>query len=679
MQPVSRLPRNGIAVDIGGTFTDLVFFDSMNGQLRIAKSLTTTDTLVEGVMDAISSSVTSLADVELFVHGTTVVINTITERKGARIALICTEGFRDVLEIGRANRPDMYNFRYHKPEPFVPRRLRFEVRERLDKTGAVVTPLLLSDLDDIIAACQAEHIQAIAICFLHAYANPAHERMAATYIRRYMPDVAVTASHTISRQWREYERTSTAVLNAYVQPIATSYLTMVEDTLHTHGFNGSIAIMQSSGGTTTLPLARERPITLLESGPVAGVVGAARLGEFIGEPNVVSLDIGGTTAKCSLVEGGQVQSVTDYRVARSSFSQGYPLQIPVVDIVEIGAGGGSIVRLDATGAVRVGPESAGAAPGPACYGLGGTEPTVTDASLLAGWLNAEYFAGGKIQLRAELAEAAYARFGRMLGISALEAAIGSLRLANATMIDMLKLVSIQRGYDPRSFVLVVSGGGGPLHGALLARELCFRKVIVPRIPGVFSAWGMLLVEPRMDFVRTCVTSADDETTLRAVLDEMKDEARSLLRRDDLSYQSAIDMRYEGQEHTVRVVLDEPTTPAAIVEAFHVIHYRRYRFELRTTPVEIVNVHLSVYTPSLRPSIMRWQPNTTDACAPKAERMVYFGELGWHTSLVYERDLLPSGFRRRGPLVIEEPTSTTLVPPDMLVWVDAYGNLHLTGL
>ncbi|MBI3762604.1 MAG: hydantoinase/oxoprolinase family protein [Chloroflexi bacterium] len=669
--------RELLAVDIGGTFTDLVAFDPVDGRLTTAKALTTRLEPASGVLDAVRVGEVTLSTAAAFVHGTTVVANAAIERKGARTALVTTAGFRDVLEIARTNRPDMYNFRYHKPKPFVPRGLRFEVRERLARDGTIALPLETGDLDPIIAACRAERVEAIAVCFLHSYANPDHEIIAAQVLRQHLPDVIVTASHEISRQWREYERTSTTVLNAYVQPAVSSYLSALETALRANGFRGELSIMQSSGGTTTPAIARARPITLLESGPVAGVAGAARIGQALGEPNLVSLDIGGTTAKCSLVEAYQLRITTDYRLEATPISAGYPVQVPTVDIVEIGSGGGSLVRLEANGALRVGPESAGADPGPACYGRGATQPTLTDAALLAGWLSPNFLLGGQLKVYPERARAAYTKLGEALGMSAEDAAVGALRLANANTIGALRLVSIQRGHDPRDFALVVHGGGGPMHAALLARELRFKKVIVPRAPGVFSAWGMLLVEQRADFVRTRVETVGGLSEMSRLIGEMKGEAAHVFGSDGLRYELAADMRYFGQEHTVRVPLAEVESPDAAAEAFHAAHFRRYRFDLRGKPVEFVNFHLSAYRPSPHPGIRRMDDaRRAQTVTPKSSRRAHFDSDGWCDTPIYERDDLPVGFEAAGPLIVEEPTSTTPVPPGMRLRVDDFGNLQI---
>ena len=442
-----------LAVDIGGTFTDLVHFDEESGSLEAEKSLSTPRDLTQGVLNTIDLSGIEPRDVSFFVHGGTTVINAITERKGVRTALVTTKGFRDVLEIARGNRPDMYNLRFQKPVAFVPRRRRFEVRERIDAQGHEIEPLEQADLEAVVEQCRKQAIEAIAVQFLHSYVAPEHEAACAAFLREKLPDVAVTASHEITREWREYERGNTAVLNAYVQPIVQRYFTKLEGALRELGIDCPFTAMQSNGGTTSFGWAKAHPITLIESGPAAGVNGAALIGELCGEPNVIYLDVGGTTVKCSVIEDGRPKVTTEYKLEWSRLNPGYPVRVPVADLVEIGAGGGSIARIDAAGSLRVGPQSAGADPGPACYGLGGSEPTVTDAKLLTGVLNPENFAGGRIALDMDRARNAMQTIADGLDTTVEDAAAAVIRVVEANMNNALKLVSIQRGHDPRDFVL----------------------------------------------------------------------------------------------------------------------------------------------------------------------------------------------------------------------------------
>ena len=674
-----------LATDIGGTFTDLVYFDEETGALGVAKSLSTPDDLTRGVLDTIDQAALDADAVDYFVHGGTTVINAITERTGAKTALVTTEGFRDVLEIARGNRPDLYNLRYRKEVPFVPRRLRFEVRERVDARGRVRVPLHLEDLDRVIEVCRAQGVEAVAIQFLHSYAAPAHEQETAAYLRGRLNGVAVTASHEITREWREYERANTAVLNAYVQPIVQRYFDTLEAGIDELGLDCPMMAMQSNGGTTSFGWAREHPITLLESGPAAGVNGAALIGRLCDEPDVIYLDIGGTTAKCSTIEGGEPKVTTDYRLEATRIRYGYSVRVPVIDIVEIGAGGGSIAWFDEGGTLCVGPRSAGADPGPACYGRGGTEPTVTDAKLITGVLNPANFAGGQFSLDVGLARTAMGKIADGLGCSVDEAAVAVIRLVDANMINALKLVSIQRGHDPRDFALMVGGGGGAMHGASLGRELGVKEIAVPRYPGLFSAWGMLATAPRRDFMRTALQRADtlDVADLRALFAELHEEAERYFAseggRGSFSAACHLDMRYGGQEHAVTIPIDlDRTSRESILDTFHAAHERAYTFRLADTPVELVTFRLSATADVARPELTPWSADGRSATAAAREgRTVDFGEVGRHETRVYDRDLLPPGFEADGPVIVEEPSSTTLVCPGQRVRVDDLGFLRIT--
>jgi N-methylhydantoinase A len=669
------------ATDIGGTFTDLVVFDPETREIGIAKASTTPARFADGVMDSLAAGAVPLEHVGHLIHGTTIVINALTERKGARTALVTTRGFRDVLEIGRGNRPDMYNLVCRKPQPFVPRRLRFEVTERVDRHGAVLVPLALEELDAVAEACREQGVEAIAVCFLHAYAHPEHERAARNRLLELLPGVHVSIASEITREWREYERTSTAVLNGYVQPVVGSYLDDLGGALARDGLAGSFHVMQSSAGTASVETARRRPISLVESGPAGGVIGAARVAKQIGEPDAIYLDIGGTTAKCSLILGGQPGTTTEYRIEWSPTFAGYPVMVPTVDIVEIGAGGGSIAWIDDGGALRVGPKSAGADPGPACYGRGGESPTVTDAKLLAGVLNPEYVLGGRLRVYPELAREAMGRLSAPLGLGEAEFANGVIRLVNANMINALKLVSVRRGYDPRDFVLVACGGGGAMHAAALGAELGVKKVVVPPRTGVFSAWGMLLTEPRLDLVQTRVLRTAEVTgaELDGVFAALEDEAAAHFvaegaTADELGHVRSVDIRYAGQEHTVRVPVAAGAVDLAVVEAaFHAEHRRKYTFSLENTPIELVTFHLATHRRTAQPELAPWRGGVASP-EPKGRRLVDFDVDGVHETPVLERDDLPSGWAAEGPLVIEEETTTGLVHPGQAVEIDRYGNL-----
>jgi N-methylhydantoinase A len=681
-----------MAVDIGGTFTDVVLFDEASGAVWAEKVSTTPANFADGVLAAIHAGRIDLAAVDAFVHGTTVVINAITQRRGVKTALVTTAGFRDVLEIGRGNRPDMYNLKFHKPKPFVPRRLRFEVRERVGADGSVWTPLATADLEAVVDSCQVEEVEAIAVCFLHAYAHPTHEEAAAAFLRARLPAVLVTASSEITREWREFERSSTAVLNAYVQPILDGYLSDLESRLRTEGLTAPVFAMLSNGGTASFAAARQTPIALVESGPVAGVTGAALIGRVIDDVNIIALDIGGTTAKCSLIENGEVKITTDYRLEANARSSGYPVKVPVVDIVEIGAGGGSIAWFDDGGALRVGPLSAGADPGPACYGRGGSEPTITDALLITGVLDPDYFLGGHLRVDIDLARAAYESIARRLGVSIVEAAAGVIRVANEQTIDALKLISVRRGYDPRDFTLVAFGGGGPTHASALLDELGVRRIVVPPLPGAFSAWGMLMTEPRVDRVQTRVLPLDtaDLTELECSFAASETEAIATLTAQGVAPESippprrSLDMRYRGQEHTVEVAVDADTVldRSRMTAAFHERHRRHYTFALQDTAVEIVNLRVTATASIARPATGLPSPNG-GGNPRKGVRHVHLGHVqhSHHaepiSTPVYDRERLATGFASPGPLIVEEPSTTTVVHLGQHLSVDTAGNLIIT--
>ena len=676
------------ASDIGGTFTDLVYLDEETGAIGVTKSSSTPANFAIGVLDTLKKAEVKAATPRFFVHGSTVIINALTERKGVKTGLITTKGFRDVLEIARANRPDLYNMYYTKPKPFVPRHLRQEVEERVNYKGEELVPLNGHDVRRAAETLKGEGVQAIAVCFLHSYANPAHEIECGKILYEIVPDIPLTLSHQITQEWREYERTSTAVLNSYVHPIARDYLDNLEVDLVGMGMDSRVLhVMQSNGGSATFEMGKAAPINLVESGPVAGIIGSAYIGQQIGEPNVIGLDIGGTTAKTSLVENGTPRLTTEYRIERRRDFAGYPILAPTIDIVEIGAGGGSIAWIDRGGALRVGPVSAGADPGPACYGWGGDKPTVTDANVLAGRINPDYFLGGEIRLDAMKAEAAMKPIADAFKMSVEEAAMGVIRIADANMINALKLVSVRRGHDPRDFVLIAFGGGGAMHAGALMRELRVKKVIIPTEPAVFSAWGMLMTDLRRDYIRTQISRTDkvDPERPNTIFEELEEQARRHLAAErvkdsDIEIQRFADMRYMGQEHTVKVVLPPGRITSnsllEINERFHTLHEQTYTFRLET-PVELVNYHVTALGHVKKPEIKkldRTQGKMDEAL--KGKRRVNFDELGFHEAAIYERSLLPMGATVRGPAVVEEPASTTVVFPDQQLTRDGYGFLHI---
>ncbi|TYB82262.1 hydantoinase/oxoprolinase family protein [Maritimibacter fusiformis] len=678
-----------VSTDVGGTFTDLVYFetDAATGiqTVRTAKSDTTPPDFEKGVLNVLDVGKVDVGKVDMFAHGTTVVINALTERKGAKVGLITTRGFRDSIEIGRGNRPDFFNLMYKKPPPFVPRYLRHEVGGRMDYQGNEVAPLDLSTLDETLALFREEGVEAVAICLLHAYANTDHEVALAEAVKARWPEVTVVASHQITREWREYERTNTTILSAYVQPKAQRYLEKLEAGMTEKGYKGQLFIMQSNCGVDSLEATKAVPITMVESGPASGFWGAAELGRIIGEPNILALDIGGTTAKCSLIENGQAAVKTDYWIERNARSAGYPIMVPVIDLVEIGNGGGSIAWVDDFGKMHVGPQSAGAMPGPVAYGRGGTEVTTTDANLALGRINKDYFCGGTVEADTEALDSALAKLADKLEVSPVEAARGIVRIANSNMVNALKLVSVNRGYDPRDFTLVVFGGGGPMHGVALGRELGVKKVVVPRGAPVFSAWGMMMSDLRRDYFVTRLQDADDAKSLDDLLNHTmelaRDEfAREGIARDAVTLVPQIRCRYQNQEFGVEVQIPAgPVTEDTVrdmIAQFHVNYEREYTYTLDAA-VEVTGIHLIASSEVGKLEIVPLpKTGATLADATKGRRMVDYATEGSHEADVYDGDRLEPGMTFDGPAIIEDAGTTVVVHPGNHVSIDDFGNIHI---
>lgn len=680
------------ATDVGGTFTDLVYFvtDPVTGEQEVvtAKADTTPPEFERGVLEVFTRSGIAVEEINSLAHGTTVVINALAERKGVLTGLITTEGFRDSLEIARGNRPDFFNLHYIKPAPFVPRYLRREVRGRLAQDGGERWPLELGGLESIIEDFRREGVQAVAICLLHSYANPSHERAVLERARELWPEVSVVASHQITREWREYERTSTAVLSAYVQPIAERYLTRLSNGVRERGFTGQLYIMQSNCGVDSVEKTSEIPIAMVESGPASGFWGAAELGRLIGEANILALDIGGTTAKCSLIEGGQVKIISDYWIERSRLSAGYPILVPVVDLVEIGQGGGSIAWVDDFGKLHVGPQSAGAAPGPAAYGRGGTEATTTDANLALGRIDSDYFCGGTIEADMAAVKESLIPVAKQLGLEVAEAARGIVRIANNNMVNALKLVSLNRGYDPRDFTLVAFGGGGGMHAVALAAELGIRRVVIPRAAEVFSAWGMLMSDLRRDYfvTRLLSLSSDQASAIAELLMEVVDGSLAQFAAEGISSERVSflrygRLRYENQEHSVEVPLPEgPIDVRAIeeiVDRFQAAYEREYTYRL-DAPVEFVGVHVvaTAEVGKLEPARVPVTGRRLEE-ARRPSRQVDYATDGIHEAAIYTGELLEPGMTFNGPAVVETKGTTVVVHPGNELVVDDYGNLHIT--
>ncbi|WP_040981170.1 hydantoinase/oxoprolinase family protein [Oceanobacillus jeddahense] len=672
-----------VATDIGGTFTDLVYVNE-NGQVEIAKDHTTPPNFEKGVMNVIDKNISNKEEISTFIHGTTVIINSLTERKGAKTGLITTKGFRDVLEIARGNRPDLFNIRYKKPEPFIERYLRKEVNERLNYKGEELTPLDTDQIKEIIDYFKKEKVEAIAVAYLHSYVNPSHEKETVQIIRELWPEVAVSASYEVTQEWREYERTNTAALNAYVKPAAANYVNKMQNELTEFNKTSQNFIMQSNGGTTTFEESKKVPINMVESGPVAGIYGSAVLGNLIGEKNIIAFDIGGTTAKCSLIENGEVKVSTDYYIERNNRNAGYPIKVPVVDIVEIGNGGGSIAWLDDAGALKVGPESAGALPGPVSYGQGGTEPTTTDANLLTGRLSAKNF---DYDVDLELVrEVTRNKIANHFDMTVEEAALGIIKIANSNMLNALKLISIRKGHNPQDFTLVAFGGGGSMHAPDLAKELGVGKVIIPVASPVFSAWGMLMSDLRHDYIKTYIARVGE-----LKLDEMMKQwneieqdghiqfAQEGIEEGNVVFHRFADMRYIGQEHTVKVPVPSGAWAEKeldeIVDKFHELHEKNFTFRLDGTETEIVNLHVTAFGKVEKPEIQKIERNTTLEEAKIETRNVFFdAPAGWTETNVYQRELLPVGEIVQGPAIIEEKAAATVIYEGQTLMVDDYGNL-----
>ena len=663
-----------IGVDIGGTFTDLVALDEVTGALRNTKALSTPQALLDGVIRCVDQAGAHLEDCRLVIHGTTIGINALLEGKGARTGLLTTAGFRDVLEIGRANYLRMYDVLYKRPAPLVPRGRCLEAPERLSARGDVLLPLDESAVRAAARRLASEGVQAVAVTFLFSYRNPAHEQRAAEILAEELPGVALSVSHRLTQEWREYERTSTTVVNAYVLPIVGRYLGTFGTRLGERGFRGQILITQSNGGAFSLEAARAKPVHTIESGPAAGAVGCASLAGVLGLDRLISFDMGGTTAKCAIVDGGMVQTTDEYHV------DGRPLRIPVIDIREVSAGGGTIAWIDAGGALTLGPQSAGAEPGPVCYRLGGAEPTVTDANVVLGRIDGSRFLGGTMPLdTAAAVRAVDDRLAGPLGLSGLAAAAGVIRLAEVTMALAVRSITAARGLDPRDYVLAAYGGGGPLHAVAIARELGIPRVVIPPAPSTFSAWGMLATDLRHDLVRTVLEPLEqtDAAWAQARYAEMQGEIAAILPGDGAPVtHRAVDMRYFGQEHTVTVALAELDDWANLRKQFDDAHERAYGYAAPDVEVQLLNLRLAIVYPIARPHLPALEPRTSGA-PPFTTRTVYSMRSGEETAFrVYQRDDLRPGDAIEGPAAVEEPGTTTIVDTGDNLSVENHGCLMI---
>jgi len=672
-----------LAADIGGTFTDIAVFDDTTGRLTFGKTLSTPSRLVDGISNGVVKAESDYASAGLFLHGSTVAINTMLERTGAKTALVTTDGFRDVYEIGRINRPDAYNLYFQKHKPLIERALRFEVKERVRADGEVVTPLDEAGLAALADRLEQLGIEAVAIMFINCYANSAHEKRAKEFLTRRLPGVFVSASHELSQEYREFERCSTVAANAYIGPKVRRYIGEIDDHIRKDGFGGSFLIVQSTGGLYESEQAQSQCVRMLESGPAAGVIGTQALCRTLGIENAIAFDMGGTTAKAGVIYKGE--ALTTGAALIGGYDKALPVQIAMMDIFEVGTGGGSIARAE-DGALRVGPQSAGAQPGPACYGLGGEEPTVTDANLMLGRLGADRFLGGEMKLDVKATERALAKVGKPLGMSATETADGILRIAATAMSYAVKGVTTERGLDAGDFAMFAYGGAGPLHAVEVAREIGIRKVIIPGAPGVFSAFGMLFSDLRYDYVRTHLMSLADAPfdEIEAVFQELERQGREAIaatsvKPHQIAVKRALDMRYVGQEHPVTVELPmgvfKKQDRKAIKRHFDDDHLQRYGTSAPDERSEIVSLRVTVS------GVMRKPPQEKikrgSAAPPKAaftgKRKVSF-DGRFRDAPTYRRAGLLAGNRIAGPALIEEHASTTVLRPGDRMAVDAWGNL-----
>lgn len=688
-----------LGIDIGGTFTDATLINEKTGATRISKvSSTPNDPSIAFLR--VSERILREADVpaqvvRYVVHGTTVATNAIIEGKIARTGFITTEGFRDMLEIARQIRPSLYDLQFEKPKPLVPRYLSFGVPERLDARGSVLTELDENAMREVAEKLRAEQVEAVAVCFLHAYLNPAHEKIARGILTEVFPEAVVSLSSEVAPEIREYTRASTTIINVSLRPLVGRYLQNIEDRLRAAGVKAELLVMQSSGGVFTFAAASEKPVFIVESGPAAGVIAATYLGSALARSNILSFDMGGTTAKAGMVQDGSPRVTKDYEVGAaaraghgSGKGSGYPIRTPVIDLVEIGAGGGSIAWVDSGGALRVGPHSAGADPGPVCYGKGGTEPTISDANLVLGRINPRFFLGGEIELDAARARRAIQeKCADQLGIDVVTAANGIIEIANAAMVNALRLVSVQRGYDPREFTLIAFGGAGPLHANRIAAEMQVPTTLIPMSPGIFSALGLLVTDLKHDYATTMIRRVDalDPREIQDAFEKMSREGHAMLTREgvaenDVQFSRQVEMRYVGQSYELALALPNHKLSAdeiaGLLDQFHRAHERAYGFSAPTEPTEFVNLRLTAMGKIAKPELHELKNTNSDASlARKEARPVYFAKAnGYVDCAIYDRYKLGAGARVQGPAVVEEFDSTVVIHPEYHADVDRYGNL-----
>lgn len=677
-----------IAVDSGGTFTDIALLDENRQKLHITKVPSTPDNpaiaVMTGVLKVLAENNVSSQEVSYFLHGTTVATNALLELKGAVTALITTRGFRDVLEIGRQTRPSLYNFFQKKAPAIVPRDLRFEIEERILYNGEIETPLNQEQIFVLVKMFKDKGIESAAVCFLHSYLDPQHEKTVKKILSKELPEVFVSCSSEILPEFREYERTSTVCINAYVMPAIKKYLEDLEVRLKEENIQSPLYIMQSNGGIIPSKMAREHSARTLLSGPAGGVNAGVHLSRLMEEPNLITMDMGGTSLDVSLISGGQPRYSTESSIGS------YPLRLPMIEIHTIGAGGGSIAYIDSGGALKVGPESAGAVPGPACYGRGGDSPTVTDANLVLGRINPDYILAGEMEIYSEKSvQVIRKHIADPLGLTVEAAAEGIIKVVNANMVRGIRVVSVEKGFDPREFALVAFGGAGPLHALELARELAINKVIIPPQPGINSALGMLAADIRRDYVLTRIIREEKLQVeyLNLLFKDLQSKALKELEREGFKYENlhfhhSADLRYPRQAYEINIPLGaeklNKETLEKMLQEFHDVHLKTYGYNRQEEMIELVNVRLSVVGKMHSFQIKAERMVDRDLGEAKNSfRSIYYDGKFIKTP-VYNRDKMTPGGEIEGPAVVEQLDSTTVIIPGKTAYIDSYRNLIITG-
>jgi len=695
---MSKTNKFRLGFDIGGTFTDFVMVNQKTGVTFLHKCLTTPQdpsiAVSNGMKSLLKSAGINGNEIEIAIHGTTLITNALIERKGARTGMITTSGFRDILEMGTEVRYDIYDLFLEKPEPLVPRKWRYEVGERLDNNGNIIKPLDVNSIRKVIHELYNQKLESLAIVFLHSFRNPEHELKTRSILTKELPEISISISSEVAPEIREYERMSTTVANAYVKPLTRKYIDKIEKNLKIIGYESRLFLMISSGGITTSETAKAFPIRMVESGPAAGVLAATFYGRNIGIESLVTFDMGGTTAKIGLIKNNKATKANFIevgRVKRFKKGSGIPIKVPVIELIEIGAGGGSIAHVDELGLLKVGPESAGADPGPACYGKGGEKPTVTDADLILGYLNPDYFLGGNMTLYPDAASKAMRSLAKYLGISIQEVARGILEIVNQNMLTAMKVHIAERGEDPRKFYLFSFGGAGPVHSYELARSLNMKGIIIPKGAGATSAMGLITTEVSFDFANSYVTNLEmvDWNEVKKVFESMANEGLAILRDSGIASGSkginivhSMDLRHKGQGHEINIDLPkdiyERGSKEGIIKLFYQIHKEKFGHAHTNLAVELITCRTVVGAPPPTVPLNQIKKSSKNSkISEKGQRAVYFSEKGkFIDTPVFDRYNLPPKFSLLGPAIIEERECTVVAGPSSRVSLDSFGNLFI---